>query len=374
MQGWTRNATTDATNEELRRVRKELTRAESGPLRIIVAGDPTKPVLTFTIPRRLPRTVGVATALCCAAAFLGGWHHASPPGAINESGARATAMVEARMFDEPRAEAAEIPAVQAPSRSTHAAVATQPRAAEPSPAPEPPVVEPAPKGKAPAEPSVAATKHAPEHFTVEISNTGKVFELTLSGPAGEPDEESYRTLRHELRCQRTGAENPIDPRLVEMLHQISVHAGSRIQVVSAFRAPLFPRDLNYHVRGMAADIRVPGLTTAELRDLARSLGATGVGYYPTVQFVHVDIRETPYFWTDTSGHNDNHQHDAATPVDTAGSPAEAAPAASAEAPSMPPSAPTPTFLLPSVSAPAAPPARTPAQNAADRLGLPVGAF
>jgi hypothetical protein len=62
--------------------------------------------------------------------------------------------------------------------------------------------------------------------------------------------------------------------------------------------------MNYHTRGMAADIRVPGLSTAELRDLARSLGATGVGYYPTVQFVHVDVRPVPYFWTDTSGHTE----------------------------------------------------------------------
>jgi uncharacterized protein YcbK (DUF882 family) len=156
------------------------------------------------------------------------------------------------------------------------------------------------KAPAPAAPEA-------EQFTVEIANTGQVVEVKLDGPAGEPDEESYRALRHALRCQRTGAENPIDPRLLELLHQISVTAHERIQVVSAFRAPVHPGDLNYHVRGMAADIRVPGLSTAELRDLAKSLGATGVGYYPTVQFVHVDVREMPYFWTDTSGHNDNRQ-------------------------------------------------------------------
>jgi hypothetical protein len=60
---------------------------------------------------------------------------------------------------------------------------------------------------------------------------------------------------------------------------------------------------------MAADIRVPGLSTAELRDLARAVGATGVGYYPTVQFVHVDVRPVPYFWTDTSGHGDRNHGD-----------------------------------------------------------------
>jgi hypothetical protein len=56
---------------------------------------------------------------------------------------------------------------------------------------------------------------------------------------------------------------------------------------------------------MAADIKVPGVSTEDLRDLAKSLGATGVGYYPTVQFVHVDVRGTSYFWTDTSGHGEH---------------------------------------------------------------------
>jgi uncharacterized protein YcbK (DUF882 family) len=357
MQGWTRNATTDATNEELRRFRKELTRAEGAPLRIIVAGDPTKPVLTFTIPRRLPRTLVAATLLGCAAAFLGGWHHAAPPGAsFLDSGARATAMVEARVFDEPRA-AAEAPEAQEE---------VEPSTAQPSsplqPSAAAPAAEPAHAAKAADVPFVmtaAPPKPAAAHFSVEISNTGKMFEVTLAGLAGEPDDESYRTLRHELRCQRTGAENPIDPRLIDLLHQIAVRTGERIQIVSAFRAPLFPRDLNYHVRGMAADIRVPGLKTEELRDLARSLGATGVGYYPTVQFVHVDVRETPYFWTDTSGHNDNHQHDA-TSGDGDGVPA-ASGAPSAAAPAV--------DLLPGPGTPPALPVRTPAQNAADRLGL-----
>jgi uncharacterized protein YcbK (DUF882 family) len=144
-----------------------------------------------------------------------------------------------------------------------------------------------------------------QHFTVEIANTGKMLKVRLGGPASEPDEQSYRALRHELRCQRTGAESPIDPRLIELLYQIAVQSNSHIQIVSAFRAPLSPREHNYHTGGMAADIRVPGLSTSELRDLAKSLGARGVGYYPTVQFVHVDVRTQPYFWTDTSGHGDH---------------------------------------------------------------------
>jgi uncharacterized protein YcbK (DUF882 family) len=44
-----------------------------------------------------------------------------------------------------------------------------------------------------------------------------------------------------------------------------------------------------HIEAKAIDIRVPGVQTARLRDAAMSLDAGGVGYYPTSQFVHVDV-------------------------------------------------------------------------------------
>jgi hypothetical protein len=90
-----------------------------------------------------------------------------------------------------------------------------------------------------------------------------------------------------------------------------------VQVLSAFRPPKTTHDHNYHTRGMAADIRVAGMSTARLRDLARSLGAPGVGYYPTSQFVHVDMRDGHYEWTDTSGPgqngDDTHSQSASSP-------------------------------------------------------------
>jgi hypothetical protein len=343
MQGWTRNAVTDASNEELRRLRKEIGRAARAPLRVIVAGDPSKPVLTFTVPRRVAKTLAACAALAGSALLLGGWRHAAPPGASPD-------------FHAALAQATDIPAqLLALSKPRATASAESDSAGPADPAPIEPAASPSRREE--IEPRFDIPQPAQrDHFSVEISNTGKMFEVFLGGPAGEPDEESYRLLRHELRCQRTGAETPIDPRLIDLLHQIAVRTRSRIQIVSAFRAPLFPRDLNYHVRGMAADIRVPTLSTAELRDLARSLGATGVGYYPTVQFVHVDVRETPYFWTDTSGHNEAARYDdnddPAPGADTLSAAPEAAPS-----------------LLPSPSSSVTPPSRTPAQSAADALGL-----
>jgi uncharacterized protein YcbK (DUF882 family) len=44
-----------------------------------------------------------------------------------------------------------------------------------------------------------------------------------------------------------------------------------------------------HTLAKAIDIRVPGIQTRRLRDIALSLHGGGVGYYPVSQFVHVDV-------------------------------------------------------------------------------------
>ncbi len=43
-----------------------------------------------------------------------------------------------------------------------------------------------------------------------------------------------------------------------------------------------------HMDGKAIDIRLPGVALADLRDAAMSLGAGGVGFYASEDFVHVD--------------------------------------------------------------------------------------
>jgi len=42
------------------------------------------------------------------------------------------------------------------------------------------------------------------------------------------------------------------------------------------------------MQGMAIDIRVPGVTAAEIRDAALALHRGGVGYYAASNFVHID--------------------------------------------------------------------------------------
>ncbi len=114
--------------------------------------------------------------------------------------------------------------------------------------------------------------------------------------------EAIDELEHFLRDHRTGTVHHIDPRLFDLLNELTATVGkpdAEIDVVCGYRTPWSNRYLRRHSRkvakhslhmeAMAIDIRVPGTTTRELRDAALSLGHGGVGYYPRKQFVHVDI-------------------------------------------------------------------------------------
>ena len=44
-----------------------------------------------------------------------------------------------------------------------------------------------------------------------------------------------------------------------------------------------------HMQGMAIDIRVPGRALTSLHDNALIMARGGVGFYPSSDFVHVDV-------------------------------------------------------------------------------------
>jgi len=136
-------------------------------------------------------------------------------------------------------------------------------------------------------------------FVLQSVNTGEEVEVTLNLDTGEVDPTGYARLRHMMRCQRTTAETPIDPRLIDLLYRIAQRTHQKLQLVSGFRAPMFSlATLSYHTRGMAADIRIPGMTPLMARDLAESMGVHGLGYYPVSGFIHVDVRDDNARWTD----------------------------------------------------------------------------
>ncbi len=116
--------------------------------------------------------------------------------------------------------------------------------------------------------------------------------------------EAMEKLNHFLRDHRTQDELSYDPKEFDLLHALMERLGRPdgvIDIVCGYRTPwsnAFLRqgrassgvaEHSQHMLAKAIDIRVPGVTTAKLRDVALSLHGGGVGYYPVNQFVHVDV-------------------------------------------------------------------------------------
>ncbi len=107
-------------------------------------------------------------------------------------------------------------------------------------------------------------------------------------------------LEYFLRDFRTGDTHPIDSRLFDTLCAIqdccSRHAA--IEVISGYRSPKTNALLrknssgvakkSLHMVGRAIDIRLTGVPTKKLRDLAINLHNGGVGFYQKSDFVHID--------------------------------------------------------------------------------------
>jgi uncharacterized protein YcbK (DUF882 family) len=113
---------------------------------------------------------------------------------------------------------------------------------------------------------------------------------------------SVEQLDHFLRDHRTGDVIALDPKLFDLLSDLTAAVGkpgTEIDIVCGYRTPStneFLRNTGHevakhsqHILGEAIDIRIPGVSTLRLRDAALGLHRGGVGYYPQSQFVHVDL-------------------------------------------------------------------------------------
>lgn len=113
-------------------------------------------------------------------------------------------------------------------------------------------------------------------------------------------------VSHILRDHRSGDSHPINPALLDLLANIQHEIKRRdpgqdvvFHVISGYRSPKSNASLrsagggqaknSRHMHGDAIDIRIPGVDTADIRDIAYCLKAGGVGMYKGSDFVHVDV-------------------------------------------------------------------------------------
>jgi uncharacterized protein YcbK (DUF882 family) len=147
----------------------------------------------------------------------------------------------------------------------------------------------------------ATSPGQPYRLRLYHTHTGERLDIVYrSGDTYIP--EALSRLDHYLRDHRTGEVHPVDPRLFDLLSDLTVavgHPGGEIDVICGYRTVRSNEFLRHHSTGvaphslhmqaMAIDIRMPGLETSKLRAAALALRRGGVGYYRASDFVHVDV-------------------------------------------------------------------------------------
>jgi uncharacterized protein YcbK (DUF882 family) len=140
--------------------------------------------------------------------------------------------------------------------------------------------------------------------TLSLHHVHTEEEITITYKReGRYDEEALKRLDHFVRDWRKDEDIPMDPRLFDVIWEVSREVGGDkvIYVVCGYRSPSTNAMLrrrssgvaqfSQHTLGKAMDFYVPGAPLEQLRDAGLRLQRGGVGYYPSSgsPFVHLDV-------------------------------------------------------------------------------------
>ncbi|MCM2267583.1 MAG: DUF882 domain-containing protein [Elusimicrobiales bacterium] len=156
--------------------------------------------------------------------------------------------------------------------------------------------------------SALAQTPAPVNFggngslTLTRYDNGEKLTVRYRRKDGTYDPEAFVRLDHHMRCSLTGRQTHMAVKLVELLDAVEDKFGKKgLTLLSAYRTPKnngkTPGSARHslHMLGWAADIRIPGYSSAKVRTFARKLWAGGIGYYPYKGFVHLDVGKARYW-------------------------------------------------------------------------------
>lgn len=147
----------------------------------------------------------------------------------------------------------------------------------------------------------------PRSTVVELYNVNRheTLQLKLRDERGRAVRAPQKRFDRFLRCHYTNQQHAMNPRLMALLYSTGRHwPGHRLEVVSGYRHPSVAKNpRSPHMKGLACDFRVVGVSNTQLRDYLRTAYKNvGVGYYPNSTFVHLDVRkDRSAFWIDYSG-------------------------------------------------------------------------
>lgn len=152
------------------------------------------------------------------------------------------------------------------------------------------------------EPPMPAVLGGNGKLTITRQDTKEKVTLRYRTADGGYDMDEIARFSHIARCSLTGREKDMAIKLVELLDAVEDHFGKKgILLLSGYRTLKLNRTLpgaaehSRHMLGWAADIRIPGCSSAAVKKFALKLGAGGVGYYPAQGFTHLDVGRVRYW-------------------------------------------------------------------------------
>jgi hypothetical protein len=122
--------------------------------------------------------------------------------------------------------------------------------------------------------------------------------LIPAGDTGGFSEEQQSQAARAFSPQGRKKAHPISPRLLDLVYRAMRHFDAPlVHLISGYRAD---RAGSRHTQGRAIDMVLPGVSNEDLAAYVRKFGFVGVGVYPKSGFVHLDVRDTSFFWLDQS--------------------------------------------------------------------------
>jgi len=138
------------------------------------------------------------------------------------------------------------------------------------------------------------------------SHTGESIQATFR-VNGSYDPAVLEKLNWFLRDWRNNDRTRMDPRLFDVVWEAYRTAGATqpIVIVSAYRSPQTNAMLrrrsqgvaehSQHILGRAMDTTMPGMSMERIREIGMRLQRGGVGWYPSSNFVHLDVGGVRYW-------------------------------------------------------------------------------
>jgi hypothetical protein len=151
---------------------------------------------------------------------------------------------------------------------------------------------------APVQPALLLDEHARPPLVIAPVNGGEPVTLTPQRDDGGFDAHALALAARVFTPAATQKPHPVAPHLLDLVYQAMRHFNAPlVRLISGYR---HDRPGSRHTQGRAIDMVLPGVTNDELVEFVRKFGFCGVGIYPKSGFVHLDVRESSFFWLDES--------------------------------------------------------------------------